>query len=136
MTNIEQSYSARRTGGWLPDGRLVLLAIGLFVVGTNAFVIAGLLPDIAATLGVGASEVSYSITAYAIVVAVAAPAVAMLLPRVSRTTLMAAGLVLIALGTVLAAASTTLPLFTAGRVLAALGGAALVPAATAAAASL
>ncbi|RFA13625.1 MFS transporter [Subtercola boreus] len=131
MTNIERSYSARR-----PDGRLVLLAIGLFVVGTNAFVIAGLLPAIATTLGVAASDVSYSITAYAIVVAVAAPAVAILLPRVSRTTLMAAGLVLIALGTVLAAASTTLPLFTTGRVLAALGGAALVPAATAAAASL
>ena len=29
-----------------------LLALGLFVVGTNAFVIAGLLPDIASTLGV------------------------------------------------------------------------------------
>ncbi|RFA10226.1 MFS transporter [Subtercola boreus] len=131
MTNIEQSYAARRF-----DGRLVLLAIGLFVVGTNAFVIAGLLPAIASTLGVDASDVSYSITFYAIVVAVAAPAVAILLPRLSRTTLMAAGLGLIALGTVLAAASTTLPLFTAGRILAALGGAALVPAATAAAASL
>jgi DHA1 family inner membrane transport protein len=131
MTNIEQSYSSRRF-----DGRLLLLAVGLFIVGTNAFVIAGLLPAIATTLGVSAGDVSYSITFYAIVVAVAAPAVAILLPRLSRTTLMSGGLALIAAGTVLAAASTTLPAFTVGRVLAALGGAALVPAATAAAAAV
>lgn len=131
MTNIEQSYSSRSF-----DGRLLLLAVGLFIVGTNAFVIAGLLPAIAKTLGVSAGDVSYSITFYAIVVAVAAPAVAILLPRLSRTTLMSGGLALIAVGTVLAAASTTLPAFTVGRVLAALGGAALVPAATAAAAAV
>ncbi|MEF2977573.1 MFS transporter [Subtercola sp. YIM 133946] len=130
MTNIEQSYPR----GFYP--RLALLAVGLFIVGTNAFVIAGLLPDIAATLDVPLGAVSYSITFYAIVVAVAAPAVAILLPRLSRTTLMALGLVLIALGTAAAAGSDTLALFTAGRIVAGLGGAALVPAATAAAASL
>ncbi|UFS57470.1 MFS transporter [Subtercola endophyticus] len=130
MTTIEPSYSAR----YYP--RLALLAFGLFVVGTNAFVIAGLLPDIAASLDVRPADVSYSITFYAIVVAVAAPAVAILLPRVSRTTLMASGLGLIAVGTVIAAAAPTLGVFTVGRIVAALGGAALVPAATAAAASL
>ncbi|GGF16323.1 MFS transporter [Subtercola lobariae] len=130
MTFIEQSYTPR----FYP--RLALLAVGLFIVGTNAFVIAGLLPDIAATLGVKPSDVSYSITFYAIVVAVAAPVIAIALPKLSRTTLMSSGLVLIALGTVLAAASTNLTLFTVGRIVAALGGAALVPAATAAAATL
>jgi DHA1 family inner membrane transport protein len=130
MTFIEQSSSRR----FYP--RLALLAVGLFIVGTNAFVIAGLLPDIANSLGVKASDVSYSITFYAIVVAVAAPAIAITLPRLSRTTLMSSGLVLITIGTVLAAASTSLTLFTIGRIVAALGGAALVPAATAAAATL
>jgi len=105
-------------------------------VGTNGFVIAGLLPQIASTLGVTASAVSYSITVYAIIVAVAAPAVAILLPRLSRTTLMALGLVLVSIGTVIAAASSSLEIFTLGRVVAALGGAALVPPATATAASL
>lgn len=130
MTSVERSYDSRLYP------RLGILAVGLFVVGTNAFVIAGLLPQIAQTLGVRASDVSYSITYYAIVVALAAPAISMLLPRMSRTTLMAVGLVLVASGTVVAALAPTLTVFTLGRVVAALGGAALVPAATAVAAVL
>lgn len=66
MTIIEQSY--RRT-----TPAFVVLALGLFVVGTNAFVIAGLLPEIAATLHTSAAAVSVSITTYSLVVAVAAP---------------------------------------------------------------
>jgi DHA1 family inner membrane transport protein len=131
MTSIEPSYSAH---GYYP--RLILLAVGLFVVGTNAFVIAGLLPDIATTLGVQPSDVSYSITFYAIVVAIAAPAISILVPRFSRTSLMSLGLLLISAGTVIAALAHTMELFTIGRVIAAVGGAALVPAATAAAAAL
>jgi DHA1 family inner membrane transport protein len=131
MTIIEQSYAPVRL-----YPRLAILAVGLFVVATNAFVIAGLLPSIARSLGVNASDVSYSITYYSVVVAVVAPAVSILFPRVSRTTLMALGLVLVGLGTVLAAAAPDLLLFTLGRIIAAFGGAALVPAATAAAAML
>ncbi|MBK4349069.1 MFS transporter [Lacisediminihabitans changchengi] len=134
MTSIKQSYAPAENAGLYP--RLAILAVGLFVVGTNAFVIAGLLPSIAATLHVHASDVSYSITFYAIVVAVAAPAISIFLARMSRTTLMTAGLVLLSLGTVVAALAPTLEVFTAGRIVAAFGGAALVPVATAAAASL
>ena len=130
MTNVEQSYPHRLYP------RLAVLAVGLFIVGTNGFVIAGLLPSIAHTLGVQPSDVSYSITYYAIIVAVASPAVSILLPRLSRTTLMSSGLVLITIGTVIAAAAPTLLVFTLGRVIAALGGAALVPPATATAAIL
>jgi predicted MFS family arabinose efflux permease len=115
---------------------LGVLAVGLFITGTNGFLIAGLLPSIAKTLGVDASDVSYSITFYAVVVAVASPVVSILLPRVSRTGLMAVGLVLIMVGTVIAAAAPTLLVFTLGRILAAFGGAALVPPATATAAIL
>jgi MFS transporter, DHA1 family, inner membrane transport protein len=131
MTTVEQSYLPRRL-----YPRLAILAVGLFVVGTNAFVIAGLLPTIARSLGVGASAVSYSITYYSIVVAVVAPVVSIVFARVSRTTLIAVGLVLVSVGTVIAAAAPDLLVFTLGRVVAAFGGAALVPAATAAAASL
>ena len=130
MTSVERSYGTRLYP------RLAVLALGLFVVATNAFVIAGLLPTIAHTFGVQPSDVSYSITWYAVIVAVAAPAISILLPRLSRTTLMALGLVLVAIGTVVAAASPSLLVFTLGRVIAAFGGAALVPAATAAAAAL
>jgi DHA1 family inner membrane transport protein len=116
--------------------KLTLLALGLFLVGTNAFVIAGLLPDIAKTLGVHVNEVSYSITWYSVVVAVATPVIAISLAKVSRTALIVAGLLVFAVGGVLAATSDSLVVFTIGRVIAGLGGAALVPTATAAAASL
>ncbi|HEY0239597.1 MAG TPA: MFS transporter [Friedmanniella sp.] len=128
MTTVERSYVGRAV-----YARLGLLAGGLFAMGTNAFVIAGVLPAIAATLGVTPSQVGYSITFYGLVVAVVAPAVSILLARLSRTTLMAGGLVLISLGTVVAALASSIEIFTVGRVVAALGGAALVPAATAAA---
>jgi DHA1 family inner membrane transport protein len=129
MTSIEQSY--RRT---LPA--LLVLALSLFVVGTNAFVIAGLLPRVAAGIGATATEVSWSITSYSLVVAVAAPVVSILLTRVPRAMLMAAGLAVFAIGTAASALAPTLGLFIAGRTFSGLGGAALVPTATAAAASL
>ena len=129
MTTIEQSYAPWREIVL----KLGILAFGLFVVGTNAFVIAGLLPKIADTLGVTPTDVSYSITFYALVVAVVAPVISISLARMSRTVLMASGLGLIAVGTVLAALSHNLALFTLGRMIAGAGGAALVPPATAAA---
>ncbi|MGO4536511.1 MFS transporter [Leifsonia sp. 2MCAF36] len=129
MTFVEQSY--RRT---LPA--LLVLALALFVVGTNAFVIAGLLPRVAAGIGATATQVSWSITSYSLVVAVAAPAVSILLPRVPRATLMAVGLAVFAMGTAASALAPNLTVFIAGRTFSGLGGAALVPTATAAAASL
>ena len=116
--------------------RLALLAGGLFVVGTNAFVIAGVLPAIADDLGATQTSVASSITWYAAVVAVASPLVPVLVPRVPRRVLIAVGLLLVAAGTVAASLASGLPAFVAGRVLAALGGAALVPTATAAAPSM
>lgn len=130
MTSIEQSYVPRLYP------RLAILAVGLFIVGTNGFVIAGLLQQIADTLGVQAGDVSYSITFYALIVAVLAPAVSISLAQVSRTTLMAVGLVIVGVGTVIAASAPNVEFFTAGRIVAAFGGAALVPAATASAAMM
>lgn len=130
MTNVEPSYPARLYP------RLILLAASLFVVATNGFVIAGLLPHIAETLGVHVADVGYAITFYAATVAIAAPATSIVFSRMSRTTLMAGGLVLVSIGTVVAASAPTLELFITGRVIAALGGAAVVPVATASAAAL
>ena len=131
MTTIEQSYASP---GLYP--KLGILAAGLFLVGTNAFVIAGLLPDIAAGLNVHTTDVSLSITYYSLVVAVAAPAISILLPRVPRTTLIVAGLVVFIVGGFIAVVADSLLQFTIGRIIAGLGGAAIVPTATAAAAAL
>ncbi|MGN8050386.1 MFS transporter [Curtobacterium sp. 22159] len=128
MTSVEPSYDSGSA-----TVRLSVLAAGLFVVGTNAFVIAGVLPDIARSLGAPQSQVSLSITLYAVIVALGSPAVSILLARVDRAHLMAAGLVLIGVGTGVAAAASGVGVFDVGRALAAVGGAALVPTATAAA---
>lgn len=131
MTTIEQSYASGRL-----YPKLGVLAAGLFLVGTNAFVIAGLLPDIASSLGVHSNDVSLSITYYSLVVAVAAPAISIVAPRVSRTTLIVVGLLIFIAGGIVAATADGLTQFTIGRVIAGFGGAAIVPTATAAAAAL
>lgn len=116
--------------------RLALLAGGLFVVGSNSLVIAGVLPAITASFAVPTATVALSITWYSLVVAVAAPVVAVVFARVSRTTLLAAGLAIAAAGTLMAALSPTVEWFTVARIVTALGGAIIVPTATAAAPSL
>ncbi|MFI2361376.1 MFS transporter [Promicromonospora sp. NPDC019610] len=131
MTFIEQSYSLR--GAYL---RISAIAAALFVVGTNAFVIAGVLPQIADGIGASTSSVSYSISWYAIIVAVVAPVVSVVFARASRAALMGMGMGLIAAGIALSALAGDLTIFTAGRVVAAFGGAALMPAAMAAAPTL
>jgi MFS transporter, DHA1 family, inner membrane transport protein len=129
MTSVKQSYQGSTV-------KLLLLALALFIAATNAFVIAGLLPDIARSLDATPAQVSYSITAYSLVVAVTAPLVSITLARVPRSLLMTVGLAVFALGTAIATAGDTLTLFLAGRALSGLGSAALVPTATAAAAAL
>lgn len=111
--------------------RLATLASALFVVGTNAFVIAGVLPDIAAAFDVTTTTVGYSITAYAILVAVFAPIFSMVLAHVRPELVMAAGMLVFAAGTGLSVLAPEFVGFFLSRALAGLGGAALVPLATA-----
>ncbi|WP_243062227.1 MFS transporter [Humibacter sp. RRB41] len=116
--------------------RLLLLAGAMFMVGTNASVIAGLLPQIANQLGTTQATVSYSITVYAVIVAIAAPLASIFLARASRAVLMACGAAFFSIGTIVAATSVNVEGFIGGRGIAALGGAALVPTASAVATSL
>jgi predicted MFS family arabinose efflux permease len=112
--------------------KLALLSIGLFLTGTNAFVIAGLLPTLAEAFDTTRATVGYSITVYAVVIAVAAPAASILLRRTSRTTLIVSGLILMAMGILITAMASTIEIFIIGRAIGALGGAVLVPTSTAA----
>lgn len=114
-----------------PYLQLALMSAGLFLVGTNAFLIPGLMPAIAEGLGTTDTAVAYSVTVYALVIAVAAPACSILLARVSRRLLMTTGLLVMAVATLITAVAPTVDVFTAGRALAAIGGALLVPTATA-----
>lgn len=135
MTPIEQSYPRPGIDASVLV-RLWVLAGAMFTVGTNAFVIAGVLPDLARSFGATTAVVSTAITWYAAVVAVAAPLVATFLARVPRRALLTGGMALVAAGITITALAGTVEIFIAGRVVAALGGAALVPPATAAAPAL
>lgn len=127
MSDADHSPTTART--YL---QLALLAAGLFLTGTNAFVIAGLLPTLAEQFDTSQATVGYSITVYALVIAVAAPAASILLGRISRTTIIVSGLLLMAVGIFITAAAPSVEIFIVGRAIGALGGAVLVPTATAA----
>jgi DHA1 family inner membrane transport protein len=127
----------RPASGSAPVGlQLALLSLATFLVGTNGFIIAGLLPDIAAGLDADSSDVGLSITAYAAVVAVLAPTFATVLAAVPRTVMIAGGLALFAAGTACTAIAGDLTLFIVGRGLAGVGGAAIVPTAVAVASAV
>ncbi|MBS1691162.1 MAG: MFS transporter [Actinobacteria bacterium] len=64
------------------------LALGGFGIGTTEFVAMGLLPDIAASLGVTEPTAGHVISAYALGVVVGAPVIAAVAARVPRRTLL------------------------------------------------
>lgn len=114
----------------------LILAAGTFAVGTDAFVVAGLLPDMAAALRVSTAAAGQSVTVFAISYAVLAPVLSTLTARLPRRTLLVAALLVLAAGNLLSAVADTLPVLIVGRIVAAAGAAAYTPNAGAAGASL
>ena len=55
------------------DRRLLVLALGMFALGTDSFVIAGVLPEISRTFHVSIGAAGQLTTAYAITYAIMAP---------------------------------------------------------------
>lgn len=77
---------------------MVALALGGFGIGTTEFVAMGLLPDIAASLGISEPTAGHVISAYALGVVVGAPLIAALTARVQRKTLLIALMTAFTLG--------------------------------------
>ncbi|MFC7585230.1 MFS transporter [Nonomuraea antimicrobica] len=63
---------------------LILLAVGLFAIGTDGYVIAGLLPDLGRDLGVTDSTAGLLVTVFALAYAVGAPMLGVLTSSVAR----------------------------------------------------
>lgn len=118
-----------RAPPWLPSA--LVLACGTFAMGTDSFVLAGVMPQIASGLHVSVGAAGQSVAAFALTYAVAAPLLAALAGRAPRKPLMGAALVLFALANIGSAASTTLAQLLASRVVAALGAALFTPTASA-----
>lgn len=87
------------------DLRLVWLALGTFAIGVEGFVIATLLPAIAADSGVPITTAGYLVFAYALAYAVGAPVLSAMTGRFDRRALLAVTAVVFAVGAFLAAVS-------------------------------
>jgi MFS transporter, DHA1 family, inner membrane transport protein len=115
---------------------VAVLAVGSFALGTDSFVLAGILNQIARGVHSSTGAAGQVITVFALTYALSAPFLAAFTSKLPRKPLMAAALTLFVLANVASALSTTLPLLLATRVAAGLGAALYTPNASAAAAAL
>ena len=119
-----------------PAAAIAALAAGTFAVGTDGFVIAGFLPQIAADLDVSVALVGQSLTVFALTYAVLAPVLAAVTATMPRRRLLVLALVVLGLADVLFAFAPSLGVVFAARVVAASGSAMFTPIAGAVAADL
>jgi predicted MFS family arabinose efflux permease len=107
--------------------RIPLLALGTFAVGTELFVIAGLLPDIADELGVSTSTAGQLVTVFALLYALGAPVLAVLTGALTRRSLLCGALAVFAAANLVAAAAPSYGALMFARILAACGAALYTP---------
>ncbi|MFI6038169.1 MFS transporter [Streptomyces sp. NPDC051315] len=97
-----------------------VLAAGTFLMGTTEFVIAGLLPEMAADLNVSVSHAGLLITAFAVGMIVGGPTMAMATLRLPRRHTLVGALVVFAVGHAVATLSTSFTVVLTARVVTAL----------------
>jgi DHA1 family chloramphenicol resistance protein-like MFS transporter len=102
---------------------LYLLALAVFAMGTSEFMLAGLVPDIAASLDVSVGTAGLLTSAFAIGMIVGAPTMAACARRWPARTVLLACLVIFALCHVIAAATPAFSVLVTTRVVAALANA-------------
>jgi predicted MFS family arabinose efflux permease len=94
-----------------------LLALGAFLMCTTEFLIAGLLPQMAADFGVRPSRIGLLITAFAVGMIIGAPVMALATLRLPKRAALVLALATFAAGHVIAALSGSFELLVAARVL-------------------
>ncbi len=112
------------------DRRLLVLALGMFALGTDSFVVAGVLPQIAHHFNVSIGAAGQLTTAYALTYALLAPTIAALAASVPRKQLMLSALGLFVVSNLITAAAPTFGIALLSRMLAGLGAAMFSPTAT------
>lgn len=118
------------------DKRLLVLALATFAIGTDNYVVAGILPQVARSFDVSIAAAGQFVTAYSLTYAVCTPIVATLTANWPRRRVLLVGLVVFVVGNLLTATQSTFMLALASRAVAGLGGAMVTPAASAAATAL
>ncbi|MGW4205056.1 MFS transporter [Streptomyces sp. NPDC004726] len=107
-----------------------------FVIGTDDFIIAGILPELATAFEVSEAVAGQLVTVFSLVYAVAAPVMALLTARLSRRALIVGGLAVFAVVNIATVFAPNYAALMGLRIAAAVVGAAITPAAFAMAGSL
>jgi predicted MFS family arabinose efflux permease len=115
---------------------LIWLTLGAFAIGTEGFMIAGLLPAMARDLNVGLPAAGHLVTAFSLAYAIGAPVMAVLTARLERRRLLALAMAAFGLANLLAALALDYVGLLAARLLLALSAASFMPAASGYAAAL
>src|SRR6201996_2834018 len=118
------------------DRRLLFLALGMFALGTDSFVVAGVLPQISHSFDVSIEAAGQMTTIYAITYALLAPTIAALAAGVARKPLLVWGMAFFVLANLATALSPTYGIAMATRLLAGVSAAMFAPTATSVAAML
>lgn len=116
--------------------RTLILAVGTFVIGTDAFVVAGVLPDLQTRFGVDARAIGALVTVFAITYAVASPVLGAATSHWERRRLLLTALTVFTIGNVLAASSMSYAVMVLARVISGVGAAMFTPIAAATATML
>lgn len=109
------------------NSRLLILALGNFAIGTESFMIAGVLPELAEDLHVSLSSAGQLVTAFSLAYAIGSPVSAMFAGRVERRKLLVGSILLFALANFVCGAANHYGMLMSGRILAAIGAGLFVP---------
>ena len=121
---------------WTMNPRIYLLALGTFMVGTEGYVIAGVLPAVARDLHTSVALCGQMVTVFALVYALAGPPLIALFQRLRPKRLLVGAALVFGAANLLAAAAPDFDVLVGARVLTALGAALFMAPAAAAAAAL
>jgi predicted MFS family arabinose efflux permease len=100
---------------------ILWLAVAAFAIGTEAFVIAGLLPVIAADLQISLAATGQLVTAYALTYAIGSPILAVTFNNLDRRTVLTLALGCFIAGNLLAVVAASFAMLLASRMLMAVG---------------
>jgi DHA1 family inner membrane transport protein len=134
MTETTQVDDAPHRVRW--RGHAAALALGTFAVGTDAFVIAGLLPDISASLHISVGAAGQLVSVFSLAYALLSPLLAAVTARWSRRAVLIVALLIFAVGNVFTALAPNYEVALVARVVAAAGAAMFTPNAGVTAATL
>ncbi|MGJ4941966.1 MFS transporter [Bradyrhizobium sp. HKCCYLS1011] len=118
------------------DRRLLVLAIGMFALGTDSYVVAGVLPEISRAFDVSIGAAGQMTTVYSVTFALLSPTVAAIAAAIPRKRLLLSGAAIFVLANLATAVAPSFGIALLARAFAGLGAAMFSPTATGSAAML